>query len=367
MTGFRRSLSHLRFTARFLVLAGLSASCEEPRDERDLVPSPPDAQSEAPPGNAPAPAALDTTWSHLGSLTPGDSILLVQPTQLLLDESLVYVFDPGDKRVTALQEETGRPVWTYSRSGEGPGEFEAPTSVATDRRFLYVLDYGNGKVVTLGKSDGAFVRDLPLRGIRPRSMCKPADDPNFFFYVLGEPATLVETDPSLEIVDIHPVPWPESIAGRTPLLNSILEQSSSRCLLALVYGMGFLIFDTVAHSFSEVHRYPGEAADFPSLEVEGDRAKAGGVRHNVTGIGWAGDQVGVVIQDVGASRATRRIQLLQVGDPDGDGRMLRLPIGVIDAEFDRGRLYLISGFEGEPAVLAIDIRVAPSAESVPGE
>ncbi|MGH7426950.1 MAG: 6-bladed beta-propeller [Candidatus Methylomirabilaceae bacterium] len=84
----------------------------------------------------------------------------------------IYVADPGRREVLAY-DSTGRFRRIIGRSGEGPGEFRAPTGVEWRDGVLAVLDYVVSRV-SFFTADGVLVRDTTLRGVRyPGSFAWP--------------------------------------------------------------------------------------------------------------------------------------------------------------------------------------------------
>lgn len=53
---------------------------------------------------------------------------------------------------------------TYGRKGRGPGEFERPVAIESDKNgFVYIIDRGNAKI-TIFSSDYRYVTDINFRG-----------------------------------------------------------------------------------------------------------------------------------------------------------------------------------------------------------
>ncbi len=76
----------------------------------------------------------------------------------------IYVADAGRRQVMAY-DSAGRFRRIIGRSGEGPGEFRAPTGVEWRDGRLAVLDYVVSRV-SFFTADGAVIRDTTLRGVR---------------------------------------------------------------------------------------------------------------------------------------------------------------------------------------------------------
>src|SRR5688500_389809 len=63
--------------------------------------------------------AWDTVFRIGGSA--GDTALWTP--RIIAARGLLYVFDSGDRRLKAF-DDRGKPLWTFGRAGQGPGEFE---------------------------------------------------------------------------------------------------------------------------------------------------------------------------------------------------------------------------------------------------
>jgi hypothetical protein len=80
-------------------------------------------------------------------------------------DSTLFVIDGSARRVVAFDSEL-RPLRTYGRAGNGPGEFVGPTTLAFwGRDTLAVMDLSAQAVLLFRRSDGAFIRKLQTPGV----------------------------------------------------------------------------------------------------------------------------------------------------------------------------------------------------------
>jgi hypothetical protein len=123
-----------------------------------------DAPAEA---TRPGDSAFQRTYFDLPSpsLIIGADTLdsLIQMTRLAaLDDSLLYVFDYGDRRLNAFDLEDGHLRWAFGRLGEGPGEFRNPWQIVlrSNEYGVYAVDPALRRI-TLVRS-GQLIREIPM-------------------------------------------------------------------------------------------------------------------------------------------------------------------------------------------------------------
>jgi|GEM_PF-5319311 len=87
-----------------------------------------------------------------------------------------------------------------SLSGEAPGQFNEPSSIAIDPRdILYVADYGNSRVQRFG-ADGTFAGEAKSTG----SGVNQGDDPGFIIGNMGEPEIVTVNSSSFYVMEEDP-------------------------------------------------------------------------------------------------------------------------------------------------------------------
>lgn len=101
--------------------------------------------------------------ASIGRPEGDEAYLLANVTDLYLDSGRIYVLDVGVP-VLRVYDEQGNHLFDAGRSGDGPGEFRNPRSVAVhplDGR-IFVRD-GQGGRINVYAPDGPFLERWPLR------------------------------------------------------------------------------------------------------------------------------------------------------------------------------------------------------------
>jgi hypothetical protein len=110
----------------------------------------------------PGPARL-VEEASIGRPEGDEAYLLANVTDLYLDGGRIYVLDRGVP-VLRVYDRQGNHLFDAGRSGDGPGEFRNPSSVAVhpmDGR-IFARD-GQGGRINVYASDGSFLERWPLR------------------------------------------------------------------------------------------------------------------------------------------------------------------------------------------------------------
>jgi hypothetical protein len=79
-----------------------------------------------------------------------------------LDDSLLYVFDYGDRSLKAFGLEHGVLRWAFGRLGEGPGEFRNPWQIVirSNEHGIYVVDLALRRITLV--SSGEVLEEIPM-------------------------------------------------------------------------------------------------------------------------------------------------------------------------------------------------------------
>lgn len=121
-------------------------------------------------------------WTRLWTIGGSEAdTLLISPSRVLTAGAIVYVLDGRAPRLMAIDLATGRLLWSYGHRGRGPGEFEAPQSMARwPGGGIVVADAATGRMTVIDEH-GQLSTD-----IRPRAPAVPFD-----ICVLGDSSVLV--------------------------------------------------------------------------------------------------------------------------------------------------------------------------------
>jgi outer membrane protein assembly factor BamB len=201
----------------------------------------------------------DTIWTLVGGAA--DTVLL-NPIALAAADGHVYVADLGGPRVLALDVRSGTLLWTFGRSGGGPGEFSAPGSLA-------VLPDGN---VIVADRIGARITIISREG-RLVATQAPA-----LVYSAGmqPPFALVDLDAGSTVGLL--TPWPafdslSALARQVNLSSSPAERAG--CWVTLIAVGQFSRYD--GEGFESLREYV-ERVPFPKVDTQVVTDASGRVR-----------------------------------------------------------------------------------------
>ena len=98
----------------------------------------------------------------IGGLDAEENLSFKEPSDILLDSAgNLYILDSGNNRIQKLDSE-GKFIKTIGRKGQGPGEFQAASSMDIDSEDnLFVFDMRSRRIEVLSP-DGVFLGEIPL-------------------------------------------------------------------------------------------------------------------------------------------------------------------------------------------------------------
>lgn len=102
-----------------------------------------------------------TTWGTAGS---GDG-QFNYPSSVATDgNGHVFVADMGNNRIQKFDATNGSFLTMWGLPGSGPGQFNGPVGVATGGGFVYVVDTGNNRIQEFDAISGTFVTTWGIAG-----------------------------------------------------------------------------------------------------------------------------------------------------------------------------------------------------------
>lgn len=305
-------------------------------------------------------SALADTLFVVGG-TPADTTLL-NPNTIRPWMDGVVVFETEGSRLVAI-DGRGSVRWTYSRTGQGPGELLGPVDGFADPDgVVTVLDYANRKFVRVSAA-GRFQDEvrLPELSRLPWEVARVSD---------GEALVADNSTGQVRIVDIESgstvgsldVPLPDTVptrANRMVALDARLDQDS--WVMGLKWGpmMWLGQGNRVIDEFSLVHQ-PGYRLPRPTIEV------ADGVRmpdpttpapvnaRGATSISF--DDAGIFVLtggSIGGDPSTGANDIIDVYGPNGSyERSYRLPVEAFSHAKIGSTLFLMF-LDPAPGILAL--------------
>jgi hypothetical protein len=103
----------------------------------------------------------------IGGLDAEENLSFKEPSDIVRDSvGNLYLLDTGSNRIQKLDSE-GKFIKTIGRKGQGPGEFQAATSMDIDKdNSLFVFDLGSRRIEVLS-SEGKPLRTIKFRAVPP--------------------------------------------------------------------------------------------------------------------------------------------------------------------------------------------------------
>lgn len=208
--------------------------------------------------------ALAVRWARGGS---EQDTVLTYPTQVVADDSHLYVLDSGRGEIVALRATDGALAWR--RSTPRP-----PRAIALVPRGGLAVAEGDRRTISLLDPRGRLLAShtLPAESPAVRSLC-----------ALSTTHLVAATaDTSHTLLDIRDgvaprplaLPWPDLATRHFLIAQATLAGGAddSRCAIALLLGRGFALYD--GSRFTTPSRYV-EPFDLPDITrtrfTEGDR------------------------------------------------------------------------------------------------
>lgn len=247
-----------------LVLALASLVACEPADQAGaLLQSGRDSQRE----RTYAVAEWDTVWQVGGNAK--DSTLF-NPFLVAATRDIVYLYDAGVQRITALSAADGSIRWTFGSAGAGPDEFRGVRDIkALAGGGVAVLDPRNNRIVELDAA-GAVRRRIPLESVGHAEQLVPIANDRFVLLTMAPDSAFAVLDAGGRVVDRIPLPW-AGFAKLDPIARQgYLAGRGGRWVFGFSVGDGWFAFDDVSpRGFAG--RYV-EHTEFPELETTGKGA-----------------------------------------------------------------------------------------------
>jgi hypothetical protein len=103
----------------------------------------------------------------IGGLDAEENLSFKEPSDIVRDSGgNLYLLDTGSNRIQKLDSE-GKFIKTIGRKGQGPGEFQAATSMDIDKdNSLFVFDIGSRRIEVLS-SEGKPLRTIKFHTVPP--------------------------------------------------------------------------------------------------------------------------------------------------------------------------------------------------------
>jgi hypothetical protein len=302
-----------------------------------------------------AAPAWDTLWTRGG--TAQDDTLLLMPWALAADSARVYLLDAAAYRVVAFRAADGSLAWVAGRKGGGPGEFAAPTTLATlPDGNIAVADSRNGRITVLDTA-GRVTRELSLSEAGDtRSMCALRDG-SLLLSTSDDEWPIVVMSAWGRILRRFRLPWPD-LARVPPLARQARlagTPNRSACVLALELGRGFAVFDGAR--FAAPHDYI-ESFDLPRVDVKrtfSSRTQRV-VERRIAAYDVAVDGREIAAAFEGRTDVARRIIDVYDAQSGAYVRTYLLADPVANLARWGGRYYIVSEREGYPVLLALEGR-----------
>ena len=185
-----------------------------------------------------APPLDDTVWTAL--LPAGDS---GSPSIMVADGRAVYVGDPIQSNVIAIDAATGARRWETRKSADSAVARLAPRLITPRRRGgIFAVDGEKGSVVVLSP-DGALLRRLEFATQRHVETVCELPDGRLLVSLEDANGTLVTTTDTGRVLKAHALPWSD-LQRMSGLVSAVrLAPTHDGCLAALLNGRGFAPFD----------------------------------------------------------------------------------------------------------------------------
>jgi hypothetical protein len=214
-----------------------------------------------------AVAKWDTVWRVGGDAQ--DSTLF-KPFLVAASEDMVYLYDAGVQRLTALSAVDGSIRWTFGRAGAGPDEFRGVRDIkAVPGGGVAILDPRNNRIVELDAA-GAVRRRIPIESVGHAEQLVPIENDRFVLLTMTPDSAFAVLDAGGRVVDRMSLPW-AGFAKLDPIARQgYLAGRGGQWVFGFSFGDGWFAFDDVSpRSFTG--RYL-EHTEFPELETTGQGA-----------------------------------------------------------------------------------------------
>ncbi len=213
------------------------------------------------------PAAREFIGSEWDTLAIRTDTMLLYPSRLDGNDSLVVVFDAADSRIVAF-DSRGQLLWTHGRKGQGPGEYANVRDIdlRSDLSTL-VLDAATSRLSTISPR-GELVSTMTLTLPGAPQQLVPLADGTYIVLSIGERLDLTRIGRNGNTLEPIQVPW-EGWSTIAPLAAQALLDgplAESTWVLGFVFGNGWFAFDG-ARPKEYVGKYI-EHTNFPAVLKE---------------------------------------------------------------------------------------------------
>ena len=244
---------------------------------------------------------------------------------------------------------TGRPLWSKGRFGEGPGELKNPYALAVaNNGNLLVLDAGLMRFNEYTPG-GEFVRHLA--NARARIGGDFTVIPDWIVVTNSNPriSTTYLTEDSLEVIETQPLPWPDSLPRRTRIdrWSAAVPGRRMSWVSGFRMGPGFFVY---AEGRPTYHPYIEEVPLVSGRQLS--------VRFAAHSIDVIGDEVFFLFGGQGLRTGVERPRFVDVYGLDGAyRRSYQLPMEAFHLTTDGSTFYVL---QHEPFPAVIILRPKPN-------
>ncbi len=188
-------------------------------------------------------ATWDTLWKLRGTF---DDTLLLQPIQLLAQDSLLFVADYGNRNVQAFNALNGERLWVAGGAGQGPKEFAQMRLFAAPGNQIGVADESNQRVSYISMA-GEF--ENASRVAFPPGIYGICEVGGRHFVAGSRSASprLLEWDLTSDAMIVHMPAWLSYLDSLDMIRGqfSLGKVGESRCALRHAFGpYDLLVFDS---------------------------------------------------------------------------------------------------------------------------
>ena len=294
-----------------------------------------------------AVAEWDTVWQVGGDAQ--DSTLF-NPFLVAASEEVVYLYDAGVQRLTALSAADGSIRWTFGRAGGGPNELRGVRDIkALPGGGVAILDPRNNRIVELDAA-GAVRRRIPLESVGHAEQLVPVANDRFVLLTMSPDSAFAVLDGDGRVTGRMSLPW-AGFAKLDPIARQgYLAGKGGQWVFGFSFGDGWFAFDDVSpRGFAG--RYL-EHTEFPELETTGQGATQM-VEYNACSACSIAVSDSLLFVHFGGYGNTPRAVVDRFRIADGEYRgSYQLPLRATVVEVDRDRVYALAE-DPYPVLLAL--------------